>query len=71
MTRWSTENGSIVFLLEKLTNDVDQISFLNQLPQDGMMPIETEVCLGLLLVESIYYCLHIHNNFLTHYDTTW
>ena len=54
MTRWSTENGSIVFLLEKLTNDVDQISFLNQLPQDGMMPIETEVCLGLLLVENTY-----------------
>ena len=26
MTRWSTENGLIVFLLEKLTNDVDQIS---------------------------------------------
>ena len=42
MTRGTTENGSIVFLLEKLTNDVDQIS-LNQLPQDGMKPIETEV----------------------------
>ena len=55
MTRWSTENGSIVLLLEKLTNDVDQISLnLNQLPQDGMMPIETEVCLGLLVIESIY-----------------
>ena len=44
MTRWSTENGSIVFLLEKLTNDVDQIILnLNQLPLDGMKPIDTEV----------------------------
>ena len=44
MTRWSTENGSIVLLLEKLTNDVDQIIFnSNLLPQDGMKSIDTEV----------------------------
>ena len=50
MTRGTTENGSIVFLLEKLTNDVDQIS-LNQLPQDGMKPIETKVRKDLTITE--------------------